>query len=79
MSQRTKFPEVGPAADELLVKRKVRTGLPTIDTVLGGGFAPGRLVVLCGRPSPAEPSGKSTLALQLALQIREQDSDKDAP
>lgn len=43
----------------------ISTGLPMIDACLGGGFKPGRQVVIAARPSV----GKSSLALQLAATV----------
>src|SRR5688500_17758046 len=41
----------------------VSTGVPGLDDVLGGGFAPNRLYLIEGDPG----SGKTTLALQFLL------------
>ncbi len=43
-------------------ERVIPTGFPTLDKVLGGGFRPGELVVVAGRPGMA----KSSIALALA-------------
>lgn len=43
----------------------VAIGLPTLDNLLGGGFKPGRQVVIAARPSV----GKSALALEVAYQF----------
>ena len=43
----------------------ISTGIPTIDDCLGGGFKPGRQIVIAARPSV----GKSSLALQLAATV----------
>jgi DNA repair protein RadA/Sms len=45
---------------------RLETGLPELDRVLGGGLVPGSVVLLGGEPGV----GKSTLALQLAAQVR---------
>ncbi len=47
---------------------RITTGMEEFDSVLGGGLVPGSLVLLGGDPG----IGKSTLALQLCLQIKEQ-------
>ena len=44
---------------------RIRTGIREFDRLLGGGLVPGSLVLLGGEPG----IGKSTLALQLALQL----------
>ncbi|MBL8030497.1 MAG: DNA repair protein RadA [Candidatus Doudnabacteria bacterium] len=49
-------------------KMRIKTGIEEFDGVLGGGIVPGSLVLLGGDPG----IGKSTLALQLCLNIREQ-------
>lgn len=46
----------------------VPTGLEGIDSALGGGFKPGKVVVLAARPSV----GKSSLAGQMALSVAAQ-------
>jgi DNA repair protein RadA/Sms len=43
-------------------ERRIPTGLPAVDRVLGGGLVPGSVVLLAGAPG----IGKSTLLLQLA-------------
>ena len=43
-------------------ERRIPTGLPGVDRVLGGGLVPGSVVLLAGAPG----IGKSTLLLQLA-------------
>ena len=45
-----------------LEERRIGTGLPGVDRVLGGGLVPGSVVLLAGAPG----IGKSTLLLQLA-------------
>ncbi|HYV01260.1 MAG TPA: AAA family ATPase, partial [Actinomycetota bacterium] len=45
-----------------LEERRIKTGLPAVDRVLGGGLVPGSVVLLAGAPG----IGKSTLLLQLA-------------
>ena len=47
--------------------RQLKTGFPALDEALGGGLAPGRLVVLGGTPAV----GKSTLAIQIAAHMAE--------
>jgi DNA repair protein RadA/Sms len=42
--------------------RRLQTGINDVDTVLGGGFVPGSVVLLAGEPG----IGKSTLLLQVA-------------
>ncbi len=44
-----------------------RTGIPELDRILGGGMVAGSLILLGGEPG----IGKSTLALQLALALKE--------
>lgn len=46
---------------------RIATGFTEFDNVLGGGIVPGSIVLLGGEPG----IGKSTLLLQMALQIRE--------
>ena len=43
-----------------------KTGIPELDRILGGGLVPGSLILLGGEPG----IGKSTLALQLALSLK---------
>jgi DNA repair protein RadA/Sms len=50
-----------PEAEE----RRIGTGFPSIDRVLGGGFVPGSVVLLAGAPG----IGKSTLLLQLGSRL----------
>jgi DNA repair protein RadA/Sms len=45
--------------------RRISTGFPSIDRVLGGGLVPGAAVLLAGAPG----IGKSTLLLQLASRL----------
>ena len=45
-----------------------KTGLPELDRILGGGMVGGSLILLGGEPGV----GKSTLALQLALALKDQ-------
>jgi DNA repair protein RadA/Sms len=47
------------------VDRRISTGFPSIDRVLGGGLVPGAAVLLAGAPG----IGKSTLLLQLASRL----------
>lgn len=49
---------------ELRDERRIRTGLPTLDALVSGGFAPGWFVVLAARTAV----GKTTLAVQVAYQ-----------
>ncbi len=53
------------ASDEL--DRRISTGFPSVDRVLGGGLVPGGAVLLAGAPG----IGKSTLLLQLASRLTE--------
>ncbi len=46
-------------------ERRIGTGLPGVDRVLGGGLVPGSVVLLAGAPG----IGKSTLLLQLASRL----------
>lgn len=46
---------------------RLRTGISELDRILGGGMVPGSLLLLGGEPG----IGKSTLALQLALALKE--------
>ena len=46
-------------------ERRIPTGLPGVDRVLGGGLVPGSVVLLAGAPG----IGKSTLLLQLASRL----------
>src|SRR5207245_6642875 len=50
--------DLAPEADE----RRMSTGYPGVDRVVGGGLVPGSVVLLAGAPG----IGKSTLLLQLA-------------
>src|SRR5690349_8597519 len=43
-------------------QKRLRTGLPDVDTVLGGGIVAGSVTLIAGQPG----IGKSTLLLQLA-------------
>jgi DNA repair protein RadA/Sms len=47
--------------------RRISTGFPSVDRVLGGGLVPGAAVLLAGAPG----IGKSTLLLQLASRLTE--------
>ena len=47
-------------------RQKIKTGIGEFDEVIGGGIVPGSLVLLGGDPG----IGKSTLALQLCMQIQ---------
>jgi DNA repair protein RadA/Sms len=53
--------DLAPEADE----RRMSTGYPGVDRVLGGGLVPGSVVLLSGAPG----IGKSTLLLQLASRL----------
>jgi DNA repair protein RadA/Sms len=46
-------------------ERRISTGFPSVDRVLGGGLVPGSAVLLAGAPG----IGKSTLLLQLASRL----------
>ncbi len=48
-------------------QRRIRTGISELDRILGGGMVPGSLLLLGGEPGV----GKSTLALQLALALKD--------
>ena len=52
------------ATNESVVSR-IETGVPDLDTVLGGGIVPGSVTLLAGQPG----IGKSTLLLQVAADI----------
>ena len=45
----------------------VKTGVPELDTILGGGFTPNRVYLIEGTPG----SGKTTFALQFLMQGRD--------
>jgi DNA repair protein RadA/Sms len=47
--------------------QRQKTGIPELDRILGGGMVAGSLILLGGEPGV----GKSTLALQLALSLRD--------
>ena len=47
------------------VKNRLNTGMTELDRILGGGIVPGSVILLGGEPG----IGKSTLALQLALNL----------
>jgi DNA repair protein RadA/Sms len=65
-SQEKKKPELldNIKSDE---KDRQRTGLSEVDRILGGGIVAGSLILLGGEPG----IGKSTLALQLALALKD--------
>jgi len=65
VSQEKKKPELldNIKSDE---KDRQKTGLPEVDRILGGGMVGGSLILLGGEPG----IGKSTLALQLALALK---------
>jgi DNA repair protein RadA/Sms len=46
-------------------KGRVSTGMPDVDTVLGGGIVPASVVLIAGQPG----IGKSTLLMQLAAKV----------
>ncbi|MFH1715503.1 MAG: DNA repair protein RadA [Elusimicrobiota bacterium] len=48
-------------------EERMKTGIPEIDRILGGGMVPGSLILLGGAPG----IGKSTLLLQLTVACRE--------
>lgn len=48
-------------------QKRMHSGISELDRILGGGIVPGSLILIGGEPG----IGKSTLALQLALQISE--------
>lgn len=50
------------------IKPGIPTKIPALDRLLGGGFKPGRQMILAARPSV----GKSSLAEQLCLNVAEQ-------
>jgi len=54
--------ELGTLAHEGADERRIPTGLPGVDHVLGGGLVPSTVALLAGEPG----IGKSTLLLQLA-------------
>jgi DNA repair protein RadA/Sms len=57
-----------PLADvETTSSQRLPSGFGEVDRVLGGGFVPGALLLLCGDPG----IGKSTLALQVARALAE--------
>jgi DNA repair protein RadA/Sms len=49
-------------------RERLRTGLSEFDRLLGGGLVAGSMVLIGGEPG----IGKSTLALQIALLLRDQ-------
>ncbi len=55
-----------PLGDSSEPLTRLKSGLPIVDRVLGGGFVPGSVVLLGGAPG----IGKSTLILQLAASMR---------
>jgi len=56
------------ALSEGRIQPGVKTGLPTLDRLLGGGLKPGKQVVLAARPS----IGKTALALEIAKSFAQQ-------
>ncbi len=52
---------------EVNVHKRIKTGLGEFDEVVGGGIVPGSLVLLGGDPG----IGKSTLALQISMRLKE--------
>jgi DNA repair protein RadA/Sms len=61
-AERAESVEIIPLASASSATRRLGTGLAEADRVLGGGLAPGAVVLLAGEPG----IGKSTLVLQLA-------------
>lgn len=57
---------VGLLGVELLNHARVKTGIGEFDEVVGGGIVPGSLILLGGDPG----IGKSTLALQISMQVK---------
>lgn len=55
------------AGVDIGLQRKIVSGIGEFDSVIGGGLVPGSLVLLGGDPG----IGKSTLALQLSMQLKE--------
>src|SRR5579885_3502934 len=53
--------------------KRINTGFEELDTVLGGGIVPGAVMLLAGDPG----IGKSTLLLQLALNIAQSQEYKN--
>src|SRR5258706_16210021 len=53
---------------DLQTTQRIVTGFQEMDSVLGGGIVPGSVILLAGDPG----IGKSTLLLQLALNISQQ-------
>ena len=66
LSQEKRKPELlsSVSSDE---HNRQKTGIPELDRILGGGMVAGSLILLGGEPGV----GKSTLALQLALALKE--------
>jgi DNA repair protein RadA/Sms len=60
------FGSLETLAHEDADERRVSTGLPGIDRVLGGGLVPSTVALLAGEPG----IGKSTLLLQMAASLR---------
>lgn len=56
------------AKEDSAQKARIKTYLPGVDTVLGGGFVPGSVTLLAGQPG----IGKSTLLLQVAARTAKQ-------
>lgn len=51
-------------------KGRIATGMPDVDTVLGGGIVPASVVLIAGQPG----IGKSTLLMQLAYMVAKNES-----
>lgn len=51
-------------------KGRIATGMPDVDTVLGGGIVPASVVLIAGQPG----IGKSTLLMQLAFMVAKSES-----
>jgi len=76
MVQKSKGPSGGPvrissnlqAITEVqsVARDRLKTGVAEFDRLLGGGIVPGSMVLIGGEPGV----GKSTLALQIALQLK---------
>jgi DNA repair protein RadA/Sms len=66
LSQERRKPELlnNVSSDE---HNRQKTGIPELDRILGGGMVAGSLILLGGEPGV----GKSTLALQLALALKD--------
>lgn len=54
------------AAQTNTQQRRLNTGIPVVDEILGGGIVPGSLILLAGEPG----IGKSTIIMQVAIAAR---------